>query len=149
MCGSRFHNSKFKILNSQSGFSLVEVIVAIVLLAIMMIIMGRIYATETLFVVKQGDRRQATFLAKEALEAASVLEFSTVASNMATTVENDVNGYTGFTRTTLYDYVLDDDFTQTSATATNSIRIMAIVSSAQGDQGFHDITLTNVVTDWQ
>ena len=136
-------------IRGEGGFTLVEVIVAIVMFAVMVIYLGQIYANSTSYVVKQGDRRKATFLAQEKLEEISAMDFSTVEA-MSDTTENDAGGYGGFTRTTSFDYVDDNDFSSVlTGTVTNAVRVTVVVGSSQGEQGFQDLTLQNVITDWR
>ena len=140
-----------RILESEAGFSLVEVIVSIIVFSIMALMLAQLYASGTLFVVNQGDRRKATLLAQERLETVSATLFSDVETDLALSpvVENNPNGYTNLTRTTSYDYVDDDDFTSVVAGPTRAIRVSVVVSSTQGIDGFENVSIQNVVTSWK
>jgi len=139
-------------LKGEKGFSLVEVCVAMVVFAIIMVFMAKMYGVGTTYTVKQGDRRKATFLAKEALEGIIGQGFSQVETNytIPSTVTNTLtgSGYTTFNRTIWLDYVDDNDFTSTTIGNTNAIRVATIVSSTKGTLGFQDVTLENVITNW-
>lgn len=133
---------------SQDGFTLVEVVVSMVLFAIMGIILAQLFASGTLSVVQQSDRRKATFLAQESMETSTGLGFAAL-SNITPTVMNATTGYTYFTRSVNSTFMNESNFSSVSATATNAIRLTVIVGSSQADTGFQDVTLQNVVTNWQ
>jgi prepilin-type N-terminal cleavage/methylation domain-containing protein len=140
------------ILAGEKGFTMVEVIVSLIIMAIVFVFLAKIYAVGTGHTAKQGDRRKASFLANEALEGILAQEFSTIASATpvsGSTITNTVSGYSFFNQTVMQDYVQDNDFTTVVAANTNSIRIEVIISSTQGYQGFHDVTMQNVITNWQ
>lgn len=143
-------------LKSESGFTLVEVLVAIVMFAIVMVFMAKMYAVSTIYVAKQGDRRQATALARETMEQYIALEFSTVESPLIAdpTVPAVLTPAIGgsefalFNCTVTLDYLDEFDFTSSTNVNSNVVGIEIIVSSASGTQGFHDVTLENVITNW-
>ncbi len=143
-------------LDGESGFTLVEVLVAIVMFAIVMIFMAKMYAVGTIFVAKQGDRRQATSLARETMEQYVALEFSTVESpliadpTVPAVLTPAIGGseYASFNCTVTLDYLDEFDFTSSTNVNSNVVGIEIIISSASGAQGFQDVTLENVVTNW-
>jgi prepilin-type N-terminal cleavage/methylation domain-containing protein len=140
------------ILADEKGFTLVEVIVSIVIMAIVFVFLAKIYAVGTGHTAKQGDRRKASFLANEVLEGILTQHFSIIASATpasGSTITNTVSGYSFFNQTIMQDYVQDDDFTTLAGSVTNAIRVGVIISSAKGYQGFHDVTMQNVITNWQ
>lgn len=140
------------ILDNEKGFTLVEVIVSLIIMAIIFVFLAKIYAVGTGHTAKQGDRRKATFLANEALEGILAQQFSTIASATpatGSTITNTVSGYNLFNQTITQNYVLDNDFTTITTAMTNSIRVEVILSSAQGYQGFQDVTMQNVITNWE
>lgn len=140
------------ILADETGFSMVEAIVAIVIMAIVFVFLAKIYAVGTGHTAKQGDRRKASFLANEVLEGILAQQFSTIASATpagGSTVTNTVSGYSLFNQTVMLDYVEDDDFTSVAGSVTNAIRVGIIISSGRGYQGFQEVTMQNVITNWQ
>lgn len=140
------------ILKSEKGFTLVEVIVSIVIMAIVFLSLAQIYAVGTKHTANQGDRRKATFLAGEALEGILTQHYTTIASATpasGSTVTNAVSGYSQFNQTVMRDYVENDDFTTLAGSVTNAIRVSVIISSAKGYHGFQGVTMQNVITNWQ
>ncbi len=143
-------------LDTESGFTLVEVIVAIVMFAIVMVFMAKMYAVGTIFVAKQGDRRQATSLARETLEQYAALEFSTVESplladpTVPAVLTPAISGseYANFNQKVTLDYLDEFDFTSSTNVNSNVVGIEVIISSAGGTTGFQDVTLENVITNW-
>ena len=143
-------------LDRESGFTMVEILVAIVMFAIVMIFMAKIYAVGTIYVAKQGDRRQATALARETMEQYIALEFSTVESpllgdpTVPAVLTPTISGsdFALFNRTVTFDYLDEFDFTSSTNVNSNIVGIEVIISSASGTQGFQDVTLENVITNW-
>jgi len=143
---------RFSMLKSEKGFTLVEVIVSLIIMAIVFISLAKIYAVGTGHTAKQGDRRKGTFLAGEALEGILAQKFSTIESSTpvsGSTVTNAVSGYSMFNQTVMLDYVENHDFTTLAGSATNAIRVVVIIGSAKGYHGFQDVTMENVITHWQ
>jgi prepilin-type N-terminal cleavage/methylation domain-containing protein len=140
------------ILRSEKGFTLVEVVVSLVIMTIVFLSLAQIYAVGTGHTAKQGDRRKATFLAGEVLEGILAQHFTTIASATpasGSTVTNAVPGYSLFNQTVTQNYVEDDDFTILAGSVTNAIRVEVVIDSAEGYHGFHDVTMENVITNWQ
>ncbi len=160
-CGMRnFFNpqSAFRNLKSEKGMSLIEVLIAGVIFAFVLISFGYMFAVAQGLLGGEGERRMALTLAQEGLEtrqaaAATTAGFVTLEGLVAggTIVENpvDATDYPNHQRQTTIVYVEDADYDDDTPAdpPTNSLRITVTVFPAGSRPvEFSAVTLVTVVT---
>ncbi len=118
---------------TDKGLSLIEVLIAAVLFGLVSLAFGHTLISSRLFVASCVDKRQAVCLAQQRLEELKAQGFDAVETLVVfSTDEDPVAGYPDYKRITQAVYVEDEDFSNQSAQATNTIMISAQVTPATG-----------------
>jgi Tfp pilus assembly protein PilV len=132
----------------EAGFSVIEVLVSSVVIAIACIGVALMFSTGQTYVNAEGDNRVGLFLAQQRIEQVRAAGYSSLISSPPSSSPEAVPNHAGYSRTVTVECVPRDDYSAAAITCvsgTTAVRIGVTVSVTPADGKSPPVTIQSML----
>ena len=137
-----------RVVGEQRGLSLVEVLVASVVVGIAGVGVAMMFGTGQAYINAEGDNRVMLFLAQQRIEQVRALGYSSLFASPPSSSTQAVPNHPGYTRSVSIECVPRDNYAAASeacVNGTSALRIVATVSVTPADAKSPSVVLRSIL----